>query len=97
MDTTQLVRPGHQTVAIAAVELAERLHHLFPKAVVKPSEPYEDEDICLTVYGPWEGEELDRIRRQIYALEFEVYDKYEVEAMVKALPLSFLPGSGSSP
>jgi hypothetical protein len=97
MDTTQLIRPGHQTVAIAAVELAERLHHLFPKAVVKPSEPYEDEDICLTVYGPWEGEELDRIRRQIYALEFEVYDKYAVEAMVKALPLSFLPGLGSSP
>jgi len=27
MDMTQLVRPGHQTVAIAAVELAERLHH----------------------------------------------------------------------
>jgi hypothetical protein len=52
-------------VAIAAVELAERLHHLFPKAVVKPSEPYEAEDICLTVYGPWEGEALDRIRRQM--------------------------------
>jgi hypothetical protein len=96
MDTTPLVRPGHQTVAIAAVELTETLHQLFPEAVVKPSEPYEDEDICLTVYGPWEGEELDRIRRHIYALEFEVYDKYAVEAMVKTLPLSFLPGSGAS-
>ena len=49
------------------------------------------------MYGPWEGEELDRIRRDVYALEFEVYDKYEVEALVKALPLSFLPESGSSP
>jgi hypothetical protein len=97
MATTPLVRPGHQTVAIAAVELAEKLHHLFPKAVVKPSEPYEDEDICLMVYGPWEEEELDPIRHRIYTLEFEVYDKYEVEAMVKALPLSFLPGSGASP
>jgi hypothetical protein len=97
MDTTPLVRPGHQTVAIVAVELTETLHHLFPEAVVKPSEPYEDEDICLTVYGPWEGEELDRIRRHIYALEFDVYDKYEVEAMVKALPLSFVQESGVSP
>ncbi|MGH8058513.1 MAG: hypothetical protein ACREOH_14955 [Candidatus Entotheonellia bacterium] len=95
MDTTHVVRPGYQTVAIAAVELAEQLHHLFPEAVVKPSEPYEDEDICLIVYGPWEGEEIDRIRRRIYALEFDVYDKYAVEAMVKALPLSFLPGSAS--
>ena len=99
MATTSLVRPGYQTVAIAAVELAEQLHHRFPQAVVKPSEPYEDEDICLTVYGPWEGEEFDRIRHdvyalEVYALEFEVYDKYEVEALVKALPLSFLPESG---
>jgi len=95
MDTTHMVRPGHQTVAIAAVELAEQLHHLFPEAVVNPSEPYEDEDICLIVYGPWEGEALDRIRRHIYALEFDVYEKYTVEAMVKALPLSFLPGLAS--
>ena len=95
MDMIHVVRPGHQTVAIVAVELAEQLHHLFPKAVVKPSEPYEDEDICLTIYGPWEEEELDRIRREIYALEFEVYDKYRVEAVVKALPLSFLPVSAS--
>lgn len=50
MKPTSLVRPGHQTVAIAAVELAETLHHLFPKAVVKPSEPYEDEDICLKAF-----------------------------------------------
>jgi len=95
METTPWVRPGHQTMAIVAVELPEKLHHLFPKAVVKPSEPYEDEDICLTVYGPWEGEELERIRRQIYALEFDIYDKYEVEAMVKALPLGFLLASAS--
>ena len=97
MDTTPLLRPSHQTAAIAAVELAERLYHLFPKAVVRPSEPYEDEDICLTVYGAWEEAELDGIRRTIYALEFEIYDKYELEAMVKALPLSFLPAPVSSP
>lgn len=90
MEAIHLVRPGHQTVAIAAVALVEKLRHLFPQAVVKPSEPYEDEDICLTVYGPWEGEALERIRHQIYALEFDIYDTYEVEAMVKALPLGFL-------
>ena len=95
MEATTLVRPGHQTVAIAAVELADKLRSLFPQAVVKPVEPYEDEDICLTVYGPWEDEALERIRHHIYGLEFEVYDKYEVEAMVKALPLSFLPESAS--
>jgi len=91
MEATQLVRPGYQTIAIAVAELVEKLHQLFPGAVVKPSEPYEDEDICLIVYGPWDGEELQRIRNQIYELEFEIYDKYEVEAIVKALPLSYLP------
>jgi len=91
MEATQLVRPGYQTIAIAVAELVEKLHQLFPGAVVKPSEPYEDEDICLIVYSPWDGEELQRIRNQIYELEFEIYDKYEVEAIVKALPLSYLP------
>ena len=91
MDARPLIRPGHRTVAIVAVELVEQLHRLFPRAVVKPSEPYEDEDICLTVYGPWEDEELKGIRHQLYALEFEVYDTYAVESVVKALPLSYLP------
>lgn len=95
MEATQMVRPGCQTVAIATVELVEKLHLLLPGAVVKPSEPYEDEDICLTVYGPWEGEELQHIRHQMYELEFEIYDKYEVEAMVKVLPFSYLPQSES--
>ena len=90
MKATQLVRPGYQTIAIAIAELVEKLHQLLPGVVVKPSEPYEDEDICLAVYGPWDGEELQRIRNQIYELEFEIYDKYEVEVIVKALPLSFL-------
>jgi len=84
-------------VAIAAIELVEKLHCLVPSAVVKPSEPYEDEDICLTIYGPWEGEELTQIRHHIYELEFEVYDRYGVEAMVKALPLSYLPAPASLP
>jgi len=91
MEATQMVRPGYQTVAIAVVELVEKLQQLLPGVVMKPSEPYEDEDICLTVYGPWEGEELQRIRHQIYELEFAFHDKYEVEAIVKALPLSYLP------
>ena len=90
MEATPVVRCGHQTVAIVAVELVEKLHRLLPSGMVKPSEPYEDEDICLTVYGPWEGEELKRIRHQIYELEFEIYDKYAVEVVVKALPLSHL-------
>jgi hypothetical protein len=92
MEATQ-IRAGCQTVAIATVELVEKLHQLLPDAVVKPSEPYEDEDICLTVCGPWDGEELQHIRNQIYELEFDIYDKYEVEAMVKALPFSYLPKS----
>ena len=91
MEATQLVRPGYQTIAIAITELVEKLHQLWPSAVVKPSEPFEDEDICLSVYGPGEGEELQRIRNQIYELEFEIYDKYEVEVIVKALPLMYLP------
>ena len=90
MEATRLVRPGYQTIAIAIAELVEKLHQLLPGAVIKPSEPYEDEDICLVVYGPWEGEELQRIRNQVYELEFELYDKYEVEVIVNALPLSFL-------
>ncbi len=85
-----IVRPGYQTVAIAAVEVVEKLHQLFPDAVVKPSEPYEDEDMCLMVYGTWDGEELQGIRNQIYELEFAMYDKYEVEVMVKVLPLDYL-------
>lgn len=93
MEATQLVRPGYQTIAIAITELVEKLHQLFPKAVVKPSEPFEDEDICLVVYGPWKDEELQRIRNQIYEIEFELYDKYEVEVIVNALPLSFLPNA----
>jgi hypothetical protein len=95
MEATQVIRTGHRTVAIAAVTLVETLHSLFPGAIVKPSEPYEDEDICLTVYDPWEGEELQHIRQQVYALEFDVYDAYAVEAIVKALPLSYLPESAS--
>lgn len=90
MEAIQMVRPGYQTVAIAAVEIVEKLHQLFPGAVVKPAEPYEDEDICLMVYGAWEGDELQRIRNQVYELEFALYDKYEVEVMVKALPLGYL-------
>ena len=37
------------------------------------------------------GEDLQRIRNQIYKLEFELYDKYEVEAIVKVLPHTYLP------
>jgi hypothetical protein len=89
MEATQIVRPGYQTIAIATVELVKKLHQCLPDAVVKPSEPYEDEDVCLTVYGQWDGAELQQIRNQIYGLEFEIYDKYEVEAIVKVLPLSY--------
>ena len=91
MEATHMVRCGYQTVTIALVELVEKLHRLLPGAVLKPSEPYEDEDICLTVYGLWDGEELQHIRNQMYALEFDIYDKYEVEAIVKVLPLNYLP------
>jgi hypothetical protein len=76
---------------MAAVELVETLHRLFPDAVIKPSEPFEDEDVCLTVYGRWEAEALQRVRNRIYQLEFDLYDKYEVEAIVKVLPLMYLP------
>jgi len=88
---THLVKPRCQTVAIATVELVETLHQSFPDAVIKPSEPFEDEDVCLTVYGLWDIAELQRIRNQIYQLEFELYDKYEVEAIVKVLPRTYLP------
>jgi len=88
---TPIVKPRGQTVAIATVELVETLHQIFPDAVIKPSEPFEDEDVCLTVYGRWDVEELQRIRNQIYQLEFELYDKYEVEAIVKVLPRTYLP------
>lgn len=47
MEAIQLVRPGCQTVVIAAIEMVEKLHKFFPDAVVKPAEPYEDEDVCL--------------------------------------------------
>ena len=67
------VKPRRQTVAIATVELVETLHQSFPDAVIKPSEPFEDEDVCLTVYGLWDVEELQRIRNQIYKLEFTLY------------------------
>lgn len=93
MEAIQRVRPGYQTVAIAAVEIVEKLHQLFPDAVVKPAEPYEDEDVCLLVYGAWDGEELQRVRNQVYELEFTLYDKYEVEVIVKALPLGYLEQS----
>jgi len=88
-----IVKPRCQTVAIATVELVETLHQILPDAVIKPSEPFEDEDVCLTVYGLWDVEELQRIRNQIYKLEFELYDKYDVEAIVKVLPLTYLPNS----
>jgi hypothetical protein len=88
---TQSVKPRCQTVVIATVELVETLHQLFPDAVLKPSESFEDEDVCLTVYGLWGIEELQRIRNQVYKLEFELYDKYEVETIVKILPLTYLP------
>lgn len=42
------------------------------------------------MYGAWEGDELQRVRNQVYELEFSLYDKYEVEVMVKALPLGYL-------
>lgn len=93
MEAKETVRPRYQTVAIAAVELVERIRQLFPEAVIRACEPFEDEDICLMVYGPWEGEELEGVRRQIYGLEFELYRRYEVEAIVKALPLSYMPES----
>src|SRR3989442_7636621 len=67
------VKPRCQTVALATVELVETLHQSFPDAVIKPSEPFEDEDVCLTVYGLWDVEELQRIRNQIYKLEFTLY------------------------
>jgi hypothetical protein len=88
---TQSVKPRCQTVAIATVELVETLHQLFPDAIIKPSEPFEDEDVCLTVYGRWEAKELQRLRNQIYTLEFTLYDKYGVEAIVKVLPRTYLP------
>ena len=90
---THRVKPQCQTVVIATVELIERLHQSFPDAVIKPAEPFEDEDLCLTVYGPWDIGELQRVRNQIYQLEFELYDKYEVEAIVKVLPRTYLPNS----
>jgi hypothetical protein len=90
---THIVKRRCQTVAIATVELVETLHQSFPDAVIKPSEPFEDEDVCLTVYGLWDGEELQRIRDQIYQLEFALYDKYGVEAIVKVLPLTYLSNS----
>jgi hypothetical protein len=91
---TQSVRPRCQTVALATVELVETLHQILPDAVIKPAEPFEDEDVCLTVYGRWDVEELQRIRNQIYTLEFALYDKYEVETIVKVLPLTYLPNPG---
>jgi hypothetical protein len=87
---THSVKPRCQTVAMATVELVEALHQIFPDAVIKPSEPFEDEDVCLTVYGRWDVEEHQRIRNQIYTLEFALYDRYEVEAIVKVLPLTSL-------
>src|SRR5207247_1976206 len=63
---THIVQPRCQTVAIATVELVETLHQSIPDAVIKPSEPFEDEDVCLTVYGLWDVEDLQRIRNQIY-------------------------------
>ena len=87
----QIVKSRCQTVAIATVELVETLHQSFPDAVIKSSEPFEDEDVCLTVYGLWDGEELQHIRNQIYKIEFALYDKYEVETIVKVLPRTYLP------
>jgi hypothetical protein len=90
---TQILKPRCQTAAIAMVELVETLHQIFPDAAIKPSEPFEDEDVCLIVYGLWDVEELQRTCNQIYKLEFALYDKYEVEAIVKVLPLTYLPNS----
>ena len=87
---THLIKSRCQTVAIATVELVETLHQSFPDAVIKPSEPFEDEDVCLTAYGLWDGEALQHIRNQIYQIEFALYDKYGVEAIVKVLPLTYL-------
>jgi hypothetical protein len=69
----------------------EGIRRLFPDAVIKASEPFEDEDICVTVYGPWDDEALETVRQQIYELEFQAYQRHGVEAIVKALPLSYLP------
>lgn len=90
MDAIHPARPGYQTVAIAAVEAVEQLHQLFPGAVVTSSEPFEDEDVCLIVYGPWGEDELQRLRNQVYELEFALYERYDVEVMVKVLPRSYL-------
>ena len=81
-------------IALAAVELVGRVHRLFPAVVVQASKPFEDEDICLMIYRPWDDEELEKVRHQIYSVEFELYQKYGVEAIVKALPLSYLPEGG---
>ena len=88
---THLVKPRCQTVAIATVELVETLHQSFPEAVIKPSEPFEEEDVCLTVYGLWDVEELQRIRHQIYQLEFELYDKYVRGKTFTIASTSYLP------
>jgi hypothetical protein len=69
----------------------EGIRRLFPDAVIKASEPFEDEDICVTVYGPWDDEALETVRQQIYELEFQAYQRHGVEAIVKALPLGYLP------
>ena len=45
---THIVKPRGQTVAIATVELVETLHQIFPDAMIKPSEPFEDEDVCFS-------------------------------------------------
>jgi hypothetical protein len=91
MEAKELVEQRRQTIAVAAIELVEEIRRLFPNAVIKASEPFEDEDICVMVYGPWDDEALETVRQQIYELEFQAYRKYGVEAIVKALPLSYLP------
>jgi hypothetical protein len=91
MEARELAEQRRQTIAVAAIELVEGIRRLFPDAVIKASEPFEDEDICVTVYGPWDNEALETVRQQIYELEFQAYQRHGVEAIVKALPLSYLP------
>ncbi len=75
-------------VGLAAAELILNMQREFPGVRLEPCEPVEGEDIHLRAYLPIRPEERLTAQNQIVEIEWAVQDKYDVQTIIVAIPVT---------
>ncbi len=80
--------PAPTTVSLATAELILNVQREFPAVRLEPCEPVEGEDIHLRAYLPITPEERLTMQNRIVEIEWAIQDKYGVQTLVVAIPVS---------